>query len=328
MKNKGLIALIAIIVIIVVGILGYFLTKISKEKGKEYTIEQITEYKYFVVKEENKYGVINTSGNKIIETKYDNVKIPNPKEAVFFCYNGENAVILNEKSEEIFTEYEKVEPLRLKSISSDLMYEKTVLKYYDNNKFGIIDYNGKRLTKAKYDDVDTLQFKEGELLLKEEGKFGIININGATMVKSEFDNIEADKYYSEEEGYKNSGYIVSNKTEDGYRYGYVNIDGKQILDTKYNELSRITQIKDKEVYLLVAENGKYGVFKNEKSIVSNEYQSLSYDEANNLLVALKGKRYGVISMEEKEILPYQYISIDITGKYIYAKKNFGIASTR
>ena len=321
MKNKGLIALIAIIVIIVVGILGYFLTKISKEKGKEYTIEQITEYKYFVVKEENKYGVINTSGNKIIETKYDNVKIPNPKEAVFFCYNGENAVILNEKSEEIFTEYEKVEPLRLKSISSDLMYEKTVLKYYDNNKFGIIDYNGKRLTKAKYDDVDTLQFKEGELLVKEEGKFGIININGATMVKSEFDNIEADKYYSEEEGYKNSGYIVSNKTEDGYRYGYVNIDGKQILDTKYNELSRITQIKDKEVYLLVAENGKYGVFKNEKSIVSNEYQSLSYDEANNLLVALKGKRYGVISMEEKEILPYQYISIDITGKYIYAKKN-------
>ncbi len=321
MKRKGLIALIAIIIIIVVAILGYFITKISKEKDKEYAIEQINEYKYFVVKEENKYGVINTNGDKIIETKYDNVKIPNPKEGVFFCYNEEKAIVLNEKSEEIFTEYEKVEPLRLKSISSDLMYEKTVLKYNDSNKFGIMDYKGKKLTKAKYDDIDTLQFKEGELLVKEEGKFGIININGATMVKSEFDKIEADKYYSENEGYKDSGYIVSNKTEDGYRYGYVNIEGKQILDTKYNELSRITQIKDKNVYLLVAENGKYGIFKNEKNIVSNEYQSLSYDETNNLLVALKGKRYGVISMEEKEILPYQYISIDITGKYIYAKKN-------
>ncbi len=321
MKKKGLIAIIAIIIIIVLAILGYFITKISKEKNREYAIEQITEYKYFVVKEENKYGVINTNGNKVIEVKYDNVKIPNPEKGVFFCYYGKNAIVLNEKSEEIFTEYEKVEPLRLESISSDLMYEKTVLKYYDNNKFGIMDYKGKRLTKAKYDDIDTLQFKEGELLVKEEGKFGVININGTTMVKSEYDKIEADKYYSEKDGYKESGYIVSNKTEDGYRYGYVNIKGKQILDTKYNELSRITQIKDKDVYLLVAENGKYGIFKNENNIVSNEYQSLSYDETNNLLVALKGKRYGVISMEEKSILPYQYSSIDITGEYIYAKKN-------
>jgi hypothetical protein len=320
MKKKN-ITIIAIILIIIIAISGCFIVKKNKEKNREYTVEKVTEYKYFVVKEGDKFGVIDSNGKKIIETKYDNVKIPNPEKAVFFCYEEEDTKILNEEGTEIFNEYEEVEPLRLKNISSDLMYEKTALKYSENGKYGIIDFNGKKLTKAKYDEIDTLQFKEGELLVKSEGKYGVINIKGATIVKVEYDKIESDKYYDEQEGYKKSGYIVSNTTDEGYRYGYVSVSGKKILDTKFNELYRITQITDQDAYIIVAENGKYGVFKNEKNIVSNDYQSLTYDENNNLLVALKGKKYGVVSMEGEEIVPYSYNRIDITGKYIYATKS-------
>ena len=37
----------------------------------------------------------------------------------------------------------------------------------------------------------------------------------------------------EENGYRKDGYIVCNKTDYGYRYGYVNADGKEIIKTKY-----------------------------------------------------------------------------------------------
>lgn len=316
MKKKSII-IIATILIAIILILGFFITKKIKEENRKYEIETISEYKYFVVRENDRYGVINTQGEKLIEANYEDVKIPNPEKAVFICYSNDNTKVLNEKGEEIFTEYEDIEPLRLKNISSDLMYEKSVLKYSKEGKFGIIDFNGKKITNPIYEEIETLQFKEGELLVKKNEKYGIINIKGTTLVKANYDKIETDKFYEEENGYKKAGYIVSKTTDEGYRYGYVNIDGKEIVEAKYNDLYRIMEIDSSDVYLICAENGKYGLLKNNKKIVENEYQSLTYTESNNTVIALKGKKYGVLSTAGKIIIPFEYKQIDITGDYIY-----------
>lgn len=326
MKKKNIIVL-ATILIIIIAISGYFIVQKIQQENRKYEIETISEYKYFVVKEDDKYGVIDTQGNKIIETKYEDVKIPNPEKAVFICYETENTKVLNENNEEIFAEYEKVEPLRLKNISSDLMYEKSILKYSKDGKYGIIDFSGKRVTKAIYEEIDTLQFKEGELLVKKDGKYGIINIKGATLVKINYEKIETDKFYEEGNGYRKAGYIVSKTTNEGYRYGYVNLRGKEIIEIKYNDLYRITEIDSEEIYIICAENGKYGLIKNDKKIIENEYQSLTYTESNNTIIALKGKKYGVLSIDGKVIVPFEYKQIDITGEYIYATTNDGNIKT-
>ena len=88
------------------------------------------------VKKDNKYGIMDKEGKTIIEPNYDNIKIPNPTKAVFFCYQDDEIIAINDKNEKIFTEYENITPLRLKNISSDLMYEKSVLKYKENGKYG------------------------------------------------------------------------------------------------------------------------------------------------------------------------------------------------
>ena len=320
MKKKNI--AIIILILIIIGILaGMVIVKKVNKENREYKIEEISEYNYFVIKENNKYGVIDKEGNIIIEPNYDNIKIPNPNKAIFCCYEEEKIKILNDKAEEIFTQYESVEPLRLKSVLSDLMYEKSVLKYKENGKYGIIDFQGKKITKAIYDEIDTLQYKEGELIVKKDNKYGIINIKGTTLVKTNYDKIEADKYYSKDNGYKDSGYIVSNITDEGYRYGYVNLNGKQLLDTKYNDLYRITEIDGNDIYLVFADNGKYGIQKNDKQIISNEYQEITYNGDNNVIVALKSKKYGVLSVQGNVIIPFEYSQIDITGKYIYARTN-------
>lgn len=320
MKNKKIIILVAIIIIIL-SIVGYFIIQKIQKENRKYEIEKIAEYKYFVVKEDNKYGVIDNQGDKIIETKYEDVKIPNPEKDVFVCYEEENTKVLNQNKEEIFIDYEEIEPLRLKNISSDLMYEKSTLKYKKDGKYGIIDFNGKKITNAIYEEIDTLQFKEGELIVKKDGKYGVINIKGATLVKTKYDKIETDKFYTEENGYKDAGYIVSKTTEEGYRYGYVNENGKEIIETKYNDLYRIIETNEKDIYIICAENGKYGLFKNNKKIIENEYQSLEYNENTNSIIALKGKKYGVISINGEIIIPFEYKQIDTTGEYIYATSN-------
>ena len=306
-------------IVIIVGTVWYFIY----QNGRKYEIEKVENRNYFVLNNDNKMGVIDRSGNIIIDANYEDVKIPNPEKPLFACYNGDAVEILNANNEKILTDFEKVEPIRLESIASDLMYEKSVLKYLENGKYGLVSFDGKKITKPIYDEITGLPYKEGELLVKQNEKYGVINIKGNKLIKIEYDKIEVDGYY-EESGYKYAGYIISNTTEEGYRYGYIDYKGNLVLEPEYNELSRIVEISDNEnAYLLCAKNGQFGVMKNEKEIVPNEYQSIEYDENNQLLVVEKSKKYGISTLEGNLIVPAQYNSIDITGIYLYAQNDQG-----
>ena len=83
-----------------------------------------------------------------------------------------------------------------------------------------------------------MPYKEGELLVKLDGKYGVINNKGNNLVEPEYDQITVDNYTTEEDGYKRAGYIVSNTTEDGYRYGYVDVDGNLLLEPAYTEIDQ------------------------------------------------------------------------------------------
>ena len=111
------------------------------------------------------------------------------------------------------------------------MYEKSVLKYKENDKYGLIDFSGKKITKPIYDEIDSVSYKEGELLVKQNDKFGVINIKGNVIVDIDYAKISVDGYYTDKNQYKYAGYIVSNKTDEGYRYGYISNSGKIIVET-------------------------------------------------------------------------------------------------
>ena len=166
MKRKFVIRNIIIAVLLIAVIAGvtyYFI----RENGRKYEIAQVEEYNYFVLKQEKGSGIIDRNGNKILEAEYDDVKIPNPEKAVFICYKDDETKVFNEKKEEILSQYQKVEPIRLKNIASNLMYEKSVLTYIEDGKYGLISFEGKRITKPIYDAIDSLPYKEGELLVKQ-----------------------------------------------------------------------------------------------------------------------------------------------------------------
>ena len=55
-----------------------------------------------------------------------------------------------------------------------------------DGKYGLIDFSGKVIVKAKYEEISSFDYNEGLLLVKEKGKYGIININGAIVVKPKY----------------------------------------------------------------------------------------------------------------------------------------------
>lgn len=322
MKKKHIVGII-IIAIIIIATVGFFITKKLIEDGKKYEIEKIDNYEYFTLKVDNKYGVINKEGKQIINTEYTNVIIPNPQKPVFICYTNDSTKVLNQNGEEIFTEFKSIEPIKLKNIASSLMYEKSVLTYKENEKFGLINLEGKKLTKAIYEKIEGLPYKEGELLVQKEGKYGVINLKGKELIKPQYDQINVDGYSNDENGYKNSGYIVGNKTEEGYRYGYIDINGKMLLELEYNEIQRITEVKENDIYLISAKNGQYGLFKNKEQVIGNEYQSITYNQTDETLILQKTKKFGVANLDGKIIIPVEYKQIDSIGMYIYATNENG-----
>ena len=314
-KVKVLIVMIILIAIIAMGI--YF---ISKNKRNNYSVEEVKTYNYYQLNQDGKYGIISAKGDILVEPIYESVKIPNPEKDVFICEKENKTVVLNEQSNEIFGQYEEVSAISINGIVSDLPYEKRVLKYKENGKYGLIDYTGKVIIKPIYEEIQGLENKESELLVKKDGKYGVINDRGVKLISEEYDEeIVADGYYTEKDKYALSGYIVNNKTNNGYRYGYFNYKLEKILNVEYNDISRILDISNgQDVYIIASKNGKYGVVKNNKQIINYDYQDIEYDVSNNVFKLQRNLQYGVYDINGKSILPIQYKELEFKGVYIQA----------
>lgn len=310
MSKKISIIIVAIIVIISLAISIYIP---NKDKLSNEKID--TSKNYETIEMNGKIGV-KDGENVIIEPQYEKIIIPNEHKDVFMCESGEDAKFVNSKNEEIFQNYDDVELIEY----ADSKYEKNILRYEKNGKYGLLNINGKTITDAKYEDLTSLTDKEGEVLVKENGEYGIIDEKGNTKIKNKYDSIQSDGFYTDESGYKKAGYIVSVVTNDGYRYGYYDSDGVQVLNEEYNQITRLTQIKS-DTYLIVAQNGQYGVFINNSKIINPRYQSIDYNSDLELFIVERTKQYGAINLKGVEVIPTEYTELTVNGIYLYASKD-------
>ena len=71
------------------------------------------------------------------------------------------------------------------------------------------------------------------------------------------------------------GFIVSNKINNKYFYGYIDYLGEKILDIKYSEIIRIQDVNlNDEIYLVAVKDNKTGFYKNKKEIFKLEYEDI------------------------------------------------------
>ena len=263
MKKKSI--FIVLIIIILIGIVVAGVSIYFNNKAKyDFEITKVEQINYHVINENNKYGVIDRDGNVVVEAKYDVVQIPNPSKDIFIClynYNSEekdySSDVFNSRGEKLYQEYENVQAIPTETTYDGIPFEKTVLKFKKDGKYGLINLDGKQVLKPEYESITAIPYKEGMLIVKQNEKCGVVNVNGKTLISVEYESITADNYYSEETMYKTTGFIVSKKSDDGYRYGYIDYKGKTIVKTEYTQIDRVTEMQDdKNVYLVAYKNGQ------------------------------------------------------------------------
>lgn len=328
MKKYRIQILSIIIILLLIPIVKITFDKINKN----YKVEAVNQEKYFILESKGKYGIIDESGAVLIKPEYYEIHISNPSKPIFVCYYDYNeetgkcrTKVINSQRTELFTKYNNIETINLNGIETTMPYEKNLLKYKKNNKYGLINLDGEVITEAIYDEIDGLSCKEGEILVKKDEKYGVINNRGVKLIDIKYDYIAGDEYYKEKEGYKFSGYIVGEKKSNGYRYGYLDQEHKILLNTEYNEIQRIGGIEgedtDNNIFLIARKNGQCGLLKNRKVIIDYKYQEINYSGVENLFIIARSKKLGLVNIKGKSILDTKFSEILVNKDYIYTTIN-------
>ena len=323
MKRRKIIILsiaVIIIIIIAVALIMYF----RKRAKYVYDIEMVTNIEYNTINVGNRYGVIDGDGNVIVEPNYGIIQIPNPSKPVFICmsdYNTEtkeyDTKVLNDRKEQILTGYESVQAIPTETTADGIPFEKSVLKYKKNGKYGIVDLEGNEITEPIYDDISAMSYKEGMLLVKQGEKYGAINMNGIQVIDTEYDNIAVDNYYNVNSKYEKTGFIVCKREDSGYRYGYINYKGDKVLDNEYTEIERVTEMEDDDnIYLVAYKDGQAGLLKNKKEILNYEYENITYNSYNDVFVIQRNGKQGVADREGKVKIEPKYTEMSFGGIYL------------
>lgn len=325
-KNVKLIivAVIIIVIAIIATTAGIFINQMQYV----YDIEDIKEINYSIFIHEDKYGVIDKTGKVVVEPTYNAIQIPNPSKPIFICigeYNRETkqyeTTVFNDNNEKLFIDYELVQAISVQTNIESTPYEKNTLTYKKDGKYGLISIEGKKITEPIYDEISSIHYKEGSFLVKQNEKVGVVNLKGKVVIKPEYDTITSDNYYNKETKNKTTGFIVSKKTEEGYRYGYINYLGRTILKPIYTELERVIEIaNEKELYFIAFKDGQAGLLKNKKQILNYEYEDIQYSSLNSVFVVQRNSKQGVVSREGATIVNTEYDNILFGGMYINAQK--------
>jgi len=317
--KKVIAVIIFILVIIMFGVIIRNLLTKTKDGEK---IEVIS---YYTVYTNEKWGVIDSKANVIIEPIYDEmIVIPDSKKDVFICtynvdYNTGNyeTKVLNAKNEEMFTEYESVEYIDNFDNQNNIWYESNILKIKQNGKYGLINFDGKVLLNPEYEEIASLTGTQNSLLIKNDSGYGICDAKGNIQVVPGYKQIKAiGKNYQD-------GYIV--ESQDG-KYGIADFTQKVILEPKYEEIKKIY---DNGKYI-VKQDGKYIVVnKSGEILLENKADQIQSINGDNFII-LENNKYGVINILAEEVLPAKYEDLDYAfSNYYIAKKDgkYGVIDT-
>ena len=339
-KKKVVAVIIAIIVLIM------FIIIINSILTREKDNSSLFQTAYFAIYKDNKWGVINQNGETIIDPSYQEmIVIPDKTKDIFLCtydVNYEDGTYktkaLNSKNQEIYTDYSQIEAIENKDQANNLWYEEGVIRVQKDEKYGLIDLDGKVLLEPTYDQITALPDIENAFLISKDNLYGIANNKGQIILDvnySEITNLGKDNL---------SGYIV--KTPDS-KYGIVDYSKAQVLENKYDQIKKVygndlyvveengqtkvvekggneiisSGIEDvaeiltnKENGIIFINSGKYGVMNLSGEItIPAEYDDLK-ETTNGTLIAKKDNMYGIIDLAQEEKIPLTYNNITYNEK--------------
>lgn len=316
-EHKLNIKKVVAVVIAILVIIMFILILIKLMQPSKTSTEKNVAVAYYTAFENNKWGVINSSGETVIKPSYDEmIIIPNKEKPVFiimydvdYTNNTYKTKAVNEKNEQLFAGYEQIEAIQNYDKQNNIWYEKSCLRVKKNNKYGLIDLSGKVLLDCNYDSIDPLIGVNNSLITIKDAKEGLVSATGSTIIENEYEKITSLT------GEYENGYIVKNS--EG-KFGVIGTNKKVVLPIEYEQIKNIYA----ENTYVAKENGRWKILNTKDSSSEN----MEYDDVlsinNSYMVVKKSEKYGIALTTGEEKVAPQYDSLkNIYQDYYIAEKD-------
>ena len=272
--------------------------------------------KYYTVYLNGKWGVINNQGQEVIPLDKDEmIVVPNKEKAIFLSIYDVNeqtgeykTLAINEKKEQIFNEYDRVEVIENFDSKQNIWYEENILRVYKNEKYGLIDLEGKTILNCDYDEITSLKSVKENFIVRQNDKVGLVNSKGQEIIKIQYKEIKTLK-----EGYKNE-YIIVDENDN---CGVISTSGTIILEPAYKQ---IKYLGNAEIYAVLIDN-VWTLIKKNGEVINNAYNYISV-KGENVVVEKDGK-YGIITTKGEEKITPTYESLEYAFSVYYIAKQEG-----
>lgn len=239
-----------------------------------FNASQFTQEGIAVVKQNGKYGVIDTEGNLICDFVYDSC------EAIgkfIICAIGKEEMLLDKYGDLIFDLGEYRSYKGIGSVSdyflTGIWYPNVTSSYkgvgnvsdyilvQSGDKWGVFDIDGTFTLQCDYDQIEP-NANGDSLKVKKDGKYGVSTLDGELLVPLEFSAVKT---------YDTSTAIVKHK--DTYRIYF--IQENKLSDFSFEEIEAL-QNDSRDSFWAVKQSGRWGVIDiNGDWVLEPEYAGIS-----------------------------------------------------
>lgn len=214
--------------------------------------------------------------------------------------------------------------LKKEVTTKNFSVQTTYFTVYANDKWGVINNEGKEIITPSYDEMIIIPNKNKDIFIcthnvdYENSIYDTKILNSKNEeILNEYNKIEAIENYKNEEIWYESDIL---KYESNGKYGLIGYDGKLILSPEFEKIYALPGIENS---IVIEKNGQKGLTNSFGEIIIEPQYSdiapLTDNYANGYIVKNTEGKYGVISADKQIILETKYDSIDhVFGSDMYA----------
>lgn len=192
------------------------------------------------VRNDNKYGFIDTSGREVVPVVYDRIDLFNlyKNDFALVKQDGKYGFIDITGKEVVVPMYDKIELYG--------MYHENWALVKNDGYYGFIDEIGKEVVKTIYNKIYLFgMYRSNWAMVKSDKRFGFIDISGKEVVTPTYDKINFfDEYHSD------WALVERDKL-----LGFIDVNGKEVVVPQYDEIDFYGMIKDG--WARVKKDGQY-----------------------------------------------------------------------
>lgn len=269
--------------------------------------------KVAIVKKNEKWGLVSTSGIELTGFIYDSFFIPD----VQLYFENRAAAkkcgkwgFLDEKGDTVSSFiYESIGSTNLENPQIISTFNGGVAVVKKEGKWGTIDLDGKEKSPFVYDYISN--FIEEFTIAQKGGKWGYVNKSGEEVIPVIYDEI---KWFE-------NGLCPVRKDK---LWGFLNIKGEIIVPLMYDDILVFNEVSvngglwffSQDGFCAVMKNGKWGLIdKQNKTVVNFEYDGIKFTSSGlddwryfseGFLSVQKGKFWSVINKAGSNNIPFEY----------------------